>query len=102
MMKFLKIACAVYLLSICQAQAASITVKAYETPSATEDGIHLKTNKGHIAIYAVNLSEKQLKSLGAIKKNDCVLITAKDESLASSDGVISVSDFTSATKVACK
>lgn len=101
-MKFLSIALTMSLLSISNAYAANITVKAKQPPVFTEEGIHLKTNKGHIAIYAINLTTKQLKSLKTIKKNDCVLITAKDNTLSSNDGVISIGEFTHAKKIACK
>ena len=101
-MKNLNLFLAVSLLSISSAYATTITVKVNKPVDFTEEGVHLKTNKGHISIYAINLTNKQFSNLEKIKKGNCILITAKDEKIESYGGVISINNFVNAKKVVCK
>jgi sortase (surface protein transpeptidase) len=101
-MKILSLFVTIFLLSTSSAYAATMTAKVNKAVEFTEEGVHLKTNQGHVAIYAMNLTQKQFSNLEKIKKGDCIVITAKDEKIEKYDGVISINNFISAKKVSCK
>lgn len=101
-MKALKLLAITALLSTSGAYAASITVKATSNVTWSEEGAFFSSSKGNISLYTVNLSPKAYKSLKSIKKGQCLLITARDQTLEKQDGIISIMEFQSAKKVACK
>ena len=82
--------------------AASLTIKVQSPPEWSEEAVHFSSNKGHIAIYSVNLSSKQIQNLHTIKKGNCLIIAAKDQDLSPDNGVIAIMDFQTSKKVACK
>ena len=81
--------------------AASISLKVQSTVEWSEEAVHFSSNKGHVAIYSVNLSSKQIQNLHTLKKGNCFSITAKDRDLSPDDGVITIMDFQTAKKVPC-
>lgn len=101
-MKFLNLCLAITILSISNAYAASMTVKAKKSVEYGEESVQLATNKGLVSIYAINLTKQHIKSLEKIKKGDCIQIVAKDSHLENSDGIIAIMEFKNAKKVACK
>ena len=65
-----------------------------------EESIQIKTDKGQLAIYAVNLKLSHTKILTSLKKGECVSITTPDQ-LIKYDGYYSVDQINSVKKVAC-
>jgi hypothetical protein len=101
-MKVIKLLAIAALFSTSSIHAATITTKVTSKIEWTEEGAHFSSSKGNISIYTVGISTKQFQSLDAIKKGDCVLITAGENKLEKYQGTTSIMDFKSIKKVACK
>lgn len=101
-MKALKLLTIAALFSTSGAYAATITVKATSNIEWSGEGAYLSSNKGDLSIYTVGITPKQYQSLKSIKKGQCLLITANDQSLAKQNGTISIMEFQSAKKITCK
>ena len=80
-MKNLNLFLAVSLLSISSAYAATITVKVNKPVDFTEEGVHLKTNKGHISIYAINLTNKQFSNLEKMRPENILVVPYNSQSI---------------------
>ena len=65
-----------------------------------EESFQIKTTKGQLAIYSMNLSLAQDRVLSSLKKGDCVLISTP-EKLEKSDGYYFIDQINSVKKVAC-
>ena len=101
-MKAIKLLAIAALCSTSSIYAATITTKVTSKLEWSEEGAYFSSSKGDISIYTVGISTKQFQSLNAIKKGDCVLITAGESKLEKYQGTISIMDFKSIKKVACK
>lgn len=65
-----------------------------------EESIQIKTTKGNLAIYSINLSESKQKTLMALKKGDCVAISTPYK-LEKSDSYYAIDEINSVKKVTC-
>ena len=101
-MKAIKLLTIATLFSTSGIYAATLTTKVTSKLEWSEEGAYFSSSKGDISIYTVGISPKQFQSLNSLKKGDCVLITAKDSKLTKQQGTISIMEFQSAKKVACK
>ena len=101
-MKAIKLLAIATLFSTASIYAATLTTKVTSKLEWTEEGAYFSSSKGDISIYTVGISPKQFQSLNSLKKGDCILITAKDSKLAKQQGTISIMEFQSVKKVACK
>ncbi len=66
-----------------------------------EESVQLPTDKGNVSIYAGSISGKGQKQLDALKKGQCIQISAGDTTFAKSHGFISIDDFRSVKVVDC-
>lgn len=65
-----------------------------------EESIQIKTDKGSLAIYAVNLDGSKIKTLTSLKKGECVSFSTPSK-LVNSDGYYSIDEINSVKKIAC-
>lgn len=65
-----------------------------------EESMQIKTTKGTLSIYSINLNESKQKTLMALKKGDCVAISTPYK-LEKSDSYYAIDEINSVKKVTC-
>lgn len=65
-----------------------------------EESIQIKTTKGNLAIYSINLDSSKYKLLRSLKKGDCVTILTPYK-LEKYENYYSIDQITSVKKVNC-
>ena len=55
--------------------AKEVEIKLLKKPELTEEGIHLQTNKGQHALYAMNATANIWQAFGKAKKGQCLQLT---------------------------
>ena len=101
MKKLIVLSCLMSVLAT-QSFAATATFKVLKNDPREygEESVQIQTNKGRLAIYAVNMSPQMYRTFAALKKNQCVSIRI-DGKFEKHDGYYSLDDVKQAKKVKC-